>query len=147
MFAGIVDDLRGRIEAHRLAGVFVTLFEKVGHRVANLYHGCATIDVELWARQLEIRRYSPKMSHLLVSRRGKADPLNMENAMHLEIHREGVTRLTSLRNAGGDWRWSLIDDAGRVVVSGEGYASKASCRGVVEALKATDAATVVKTLS
>lgn len=63
--------------------------------------------------------------------------------MQFEIHQEGVTRLTSLRNAGGDWRWELVDDAGEVVVAGAGYSSKASCRRVVEALRATDAHTPV----
>jgi uncharacterized protein YegP (UPF0339 family) len=63
--------------------------------------------------------------------------------MQFEIHLEGVTRLTSLRNAGGDWRWELIDDAENVIAAGAGYSSKASCRLVVEALKATDVHTPV----
>jgi uncharacterized protein YegP (UPF0339 family) len=63
--------------------------------------------------------------------------------MRFEIHQEGVTRLTSLRNAGGDWRWELVDDAGAVLVAGAGYRSKALCRQAVEALKATDAQTPV----
>jgi uncharacterized protein YegP (UPF0339 family) len=75
------------------------------------------------------------------------DRIDRRDAVHFEIHREGVTRLTSLRNAGGDWRWELIDDAGKVIVAGEGYASKASCREVVEALKGTNAQTVVKNLA
>ena len=40
--------------------------------------------------------------------------------MRFEIHQEGVTRLTGLRNAGGDWRWELFDDVGLVVARGEG---------------------------
>jgi len=66
-----------------------------------------------------------------------------ENVLRFEIHQEGVTRLTSLRNAGGDWRWELIDDEGAVVVSGAGYQSKAACREVVEAIKATNSTTPV----
>ena len=63
--------------------------------------------------------------------------------MQFEIHQEGITRLTSLRNAGGDWRWELLDDAHEVIAGGAGYASKAACRKVVEALKATDVHTVL----
>ena len=66
-----------------------------------------------------------------------------EDVMQFEIHQEGVTRLTSLRNAGGDWRWELIDDDGVVIASGAGYQSKAACREVVEALKATTSTTPV----
>ncbi len=63
--------------------------------------------------------------------------------MQFEIHQEGVTRLTSLRNAGGDWRWELVDDDHNVIAAGAGYASKAACREVVEALRATDSHTLV----
>jgi uncharacterized protein YegP (UPF0339 family) len=63
--------------------------------------------------------------------------------MQFEIHQEGVTRLTSLRNAGGDWRWELLDDAGKFVVGGSGYRSRAACLKVVTALKATSAAPVI----
>lgn len=63
--------------------------------------------------------------------------------MQFEIHQEGVTRLTSLRNAGGDWRWELIDDAGDVVVGGSGYRSRDACLAVVATLKATSATPVV----
>lgn len=63
--------------------------------------------------------------------------------MQFEIHQEGVTRLTSLRNAGGDWRWELVDDAHNVIAAGAGYASKAACREVVEALRATNSHTLV----
>jgi uncharacterized protein YegP (UPF0339 family) len=63
--------------------------------------------------------------------------------MQFEIHQEGITRLTSLRNAGGDWRWELLDDAGLVLVAGAGYKSKAMCRKAIDALRATDANTAV----
>jgi uncharacterized protein YegP (UPF0339 family) len=64
-------------------------------------------------------------------------------AVQFEIHLEGVTRLTSLRNAGGDWRWELVDDDGIVQASGAGYRSKADCRRAVEALRATNLETPV----
>lgn len=67
----------------------------------------------------------------------------VEDVMQFEIHQEDVTRLTSLRNAGGDWRWELVDDLHHVIASGAGYPSKAACRQVVEALKATDLHTAV----
>jgi uncharacterized protein YegP (UPF0339 family) len=63
--------------------------------------------------------------------------------MQFEIHQEGVTRLTSLRNAGGDWRWELVDNKGGVIVGGAGYRSKAACQEIVEMLKATTSSTPV----
>jgi Uncharacterized conserved protein len=57
--------------------------------------------------------------------------------VQFEIHQEGVTRLTSLRNAGGDWRWELIDEQGGVITGGAGFRSKAACRKVIEALRIT----------
>ena len=63
--------------------------------------------------------------------------------MQFEIHQEGITRLTSLRNAGGDWRWELIDDDGNPLAGGAGYRSKAACRKAVEALRATNSETAV----
>lgn len=65
------------------------------------------------------------------------------SGIRFEIHREGVTRLTSLRNAGGDWRWELLNDAGRVIAHGAGYHSKAACMAVVTALKTTCAETPI----
>ena len=67
--------------------------------------------------------------------------------MQFEIHHEGITRLTSLRNAGGDWRWELVDDAGVVHVTGAGYGSKAACRQAIETLKATNEKTPVISLT
>ncbi|MGE3744990.1 MAG: YegP family protein [Sphingomonadaceae bacterium] len=63
--------------------------------------------------------------------------------MRFEIHQEGVTRLTGLRNAGGDWRWELFDDGGLMVARGEGYRTRGDCRHAVDVLKATDADTQV----
>jgi len=67
----------------------------------------------------------------------------MEDAMRFEIHQEGVTRLTGLRNAGGDWRWELFDDDNCVVASGQGYRTRAECVHAVDVLKATAAGTQV----
>jgi Uncharacterized conserved protein len=63
--------------------------------------------------------------------------------MQFEIHQEGVTRLTSLRNGGGDWRWELVNEAGDIVAEGRDYRSKAACREAVEALRATNGETHV----
>jgi len=66
--------------------------------------------------------------------------------MQFEIHQEGITRLTSLRNAGGDWRWKLVDDAGDVLVAGAGNKTIKACRSAVNSLLATapDTAVIVK---
>jgi uncharacterized protein YegP (UPF0339 family) len=66
-----------------------------------------------------------------------------ETVMHFEIHKEGSSRLTSLRNAGGDWRWELHNDDGEVIGRGDGYASKAACRSAVEMVKMVDQKTLV----
>jgi uncharacterized protein YegP (UPF0339 family) len=67
--------------------------------------------------------------------------------MQFEIHKEGITRLTSLRNAGGDWRWELLNDAGEILVAGSGYESKAECRRAVDILIATNSQTPILELA
>lgn len=66
-----------------------------------------------------------------------------KNGAQFEIHQEDVTRLTSLRNAGGDWRWELINDAGEILVAGAGYKSIRACRKAVNSLIATNSDTAI----
>jgi uncharacterized protein YegP (UPF0339 family) len=66
-----------------------------------------------------------------------------QSAMQFEIHQENITRLTSLRNAGGDWRWELVNDAGEILVAGAGYKSIRACRKAVNALIATNPETPI----
>jgi len=55
---------------------------------------------------------------------------------HFHIYRADAVRLTTTRFSGGDWRWRLSDDAGRILVEAGGYRSEAHCREAVGILQA-----------
>jgi len=67
----------------------------------------------------------------------------MGDAMRFEIYQEGITRLTGLRNAGGDWRWELIGDDNLVVARGEGFRTREHCLRTVAILKTVSGDTPV----
>ena len=72
---------------------------------------------------------------------GEADgpverPSVFEPRCHFEVFRADEVSVTSTQHVGGDWRWRLSDQDGKVLVEAGGYRSEASCRKAVEVLHA-----------
>jgi len=64
--------------------------------------------------------------------------------MHFEIYEQKQSGLLAAANGGGDYRWRLRADNGRIIAdSGEGYHNKADCQHGIDLVKGTNAATSV----
>lgn len=53
-----------------------------------------------------------------------------------DVYRADEVRTTSTRFVGGDWRWRLCDEHGRVLVDAGGYGDERACRAAVALLQA-----------
>lgn len=64
--------------------------------------------------------------------------------MHFEIYEQKQSGLLAAAAGGGDYRWRLRADNGRIIAdSGEGYRNKADCQNGINLVKQTTAATSV----
>lgn len=62
--------------------------------------------------------------------------------MHFEIYKE---KQGSLSSTGGDYRWRLVSDNGRIIAdSGEGYVDKAGCEHGISLVKQANDDTPVR---
>ena len=58
-----------------------------------------------------------------------------EKPSRFDVYRADEFRTSSVLFAGGDWRWRLLDAAGRALVEAGGYRSETECRAAVSLLR------------
>jgi uncharacterized protein YegP (UPF0339 family) len=55
--------------------------------------------------------------------------------IYFDVYHAESMQLTSLLWVGGDWRWRLCTENGKILAAGGGFADEAACMAAVDALR------------